>query len=239
MLRSPRRERRSRAFPLAHALWWACQLSWCARAQPQALLAYADQLLAVSADRRLCYHAPALAVRGWCLAALGRPDEGIPLLASGLANYGAGANTVFTPMLLTMMADAKRMAGQIDAGLAQVADALNLADATDEKWGQAEMLRLRGDLLNLSGDSVAAEDSLHDAIALAQHQGAKLFELRACASLARLWRDQGKRTEARQLLAPLYAWFTEGFEAPDLVEARCLLDELDGPSHTLDLRSIG
>lgn len=89
-------------------------------------------------------------------------------------------------MLLTMMADAKRMAGQIDAGLAHVAEALNLADATDEKWRKAEMLRLRGDLLNVSGDSVAAQASLRDAIALAERQGAKLFELRACASLARL-----------------------------------------------------
>ena len=232
--------RRSRAFPLAHALWWACQLSWCARVPtprrfwrtPTSF--WQSRLIGDCVTTR-----QALAVRGWCLAALGRPDEGIPLLASGLANYGAGANTVFIPMLLTMMADAKRMAGQIDAGLAHVADALNLADATDEKWGQAEMLRLRGELLNVSGESVAAEASLRDAIALAEQQGAKLFELRACASLARLWRDQGKRTEARQLLAPLYAWFTEGFEAPDLVEARGLLDELDGSSHTLDFRSIG
>ncbi len=230
---------RSRAFPLAHALWWACQLSWCARLRPEVLLAYADELQAVSADRGLSYNAQAQAVRGWCLVALGRPDEGIPLLASGLASFGTGANTLFTPMLLTMMADAKRMAGQIDAGLAHVAEALNLADATDEKWGQAEMLRLRGDLLNVSGDSVAAEASFRDAIALAQRQGAKLFELRACASLARLWRDQGKRAEARHLLAPVYAWFTEGFEAPDLVEARGLLEELSGSSHTLDLRSVG
>jgi hypothetical protein len=81
--------RRSRAFPLAHALWWACLISWCARVHPKTILAYADELLAVSADRRLHYHAPALAVRGWCLAGLGRADEGIPLLASGLADYGA------------------------------------------------------------------------------------------------------------------------------------------------------
>jgi class 3 adenylate cyclase len=231
--------RRSRAFPLAHALWWGCQLSWCARAKPETLLAYADELLAVSADGRLYYHAPGLAVRGWCLAALGRADEGIPLLASGLANYGAGANTVFTPMLLTMMADAKRMAGQIDAGLAQVVEALNLADATDEKWSQAEILRLRGELLNVSGDSVAAEASFRDAIALAEQQGAKLFELRACTSLARLWGDQGKPAEARELLAPVYAWFTEGFEAPDLMDARSLLNKLSDSSRSFDSRSVG
>jgi predicted ATPase len=142
-------------------------------------------------------------------------------------------------MLLTMMADAKRMAGQIDAGLAQVVEALNLADATDEKWSQAEILRLRGELLNVSGDSVAAEASFRDAIALAEQQGAKLFELRACTSLARLWGDQGKPAEARELLAPVYAWFTEGFEAPDLMDARSLLNKLSDSSRSFDSRSVG
>ena len=88
------------------------------------------------------------------------------------------------------------------------------------------MHRVRGDLLNATGDRAAAEQNYREAIAVAERQSAKVFELRAATSLARLWRDQGKRAEARDLLAPIYAWFTEGFDAPDLVAAKALLHEL-------------
>ena len=91
---------------------------------------------------------------------------------------------------------------------------------------QAETLRLRGDLLILTGDRLSAEASYRDSIALAERQSAKLFQLRASTSLARLWRDQGKRAEAHDLLGPIYNWFTEGFDAPDLKDAKALLDEL-------------
>ena len=84
-----------------------------------------------------------------------------------------------------------------------------------------------GDLLNATGDRSGAEQHYRQAIAVAERQSAKLFELRASISLARLWRDQGKRAEARDLLAPIYGWFTEGFDAPDLKEAKSLLNELD------------
>ena len=85
---------------------------------------------------------------------------------------------------------------------------------------------MRGDLLNATGDQVAAEHSYHQALAIARRQSAKLFELRAATSLARLWRDQGKRAEARDLLAPVYNWFTEGFDTPVLQDAKALLDQL-------------
>jgi predicted ATPase len=91
---------------------------------------------------------------------------------------------------------------------------------------QAETLRLGGDLLRCTGEPAAAERSYGEALTLARHQSAKLWELRAAASLARLWRDQGKRTEARDLLAPIYGWFTEGFDTPVLQDAKALLDEL-------------
>jgi len=86
--------------------------------------------------------------------------------------------------------------------------------------------RLRGELLNATADQSAAEQSYNQALVVAQRQSAKLFELRAATSLARLWRDQGKRTEARNLLAPIYGWFTEGFDTPVLRDAKALLDEL-------------
>ena len=101
-----------------------------------------------------------------------------------------------------------------------------LADATRERLIAAETLRMKGDLLILTGNRISAEASFHHAIALARRQEAKLWELRASTSLARLWRDQGKRTEARDLLAPIYGWFTEGFDTLDLKEAKALLEEL-------------
>ena len=102
----------------------------------------------------------------------------------------------------------------------------SIIEATGERWYEAEIRRLRGDLLKAAGDSTAAEASFRDAIAVASKQQAKLFELRASASLSRLWRDQGKVQQARELLAPVYGWFTEGFDTRDLKDAKALLEEL-------------
>jgi predicted ATPase len=118
------------------------------------------------------------------------------------------------------------MAGQLQHALENVAAAQGLADQSHERMVQAETLRLRGDLQILARDQLAAEASFCDAIALAERQSAKLFQLRASVSLAQLWRDQGKQAEARDLLVPIYHWFTEGFDAPDLKDAKALLDEL-------------
>ena len=108
-----------------------------------------------------------------------------------------------------------------------LAEAARIIETTDERVGEAELLhRVRGDLLNAAGDRSAAEQHYRQAIAVAERQSAKLLQLRASASLARLWRDQGKRAEARDLLGPIYNWFTEGFDAPDLKDAKALLDEL-------------
>jgi predicted ATPase len=121
-----------------------------------------------------------------------------------------------------MLAEAYRMAGQPEVALMQLAE----AEATQVRRYQCEMLQIRGDLLILTGDRVAAEASFRDAVGLARRQAAKLFELRASSSLARLWRDQGKHSEAHDLLAPVYGWFTEGFDTLDLKQAKALLDEL-------------
>jgi predicted ATPase len=103
---------------------------------------------------------------------------------------------------------------------------MQIVEATKQWIHEANLHRLRGDLLNAIGDLSAAEQSYHQALAVAQRQSAKLFELRAATSLARLWRDQGKRTETRDLLAPIYGWFTEGFDTPALRDAKTRLDEL-------------
>jgi predicted ATPase len=97
---------------------------------------------------------------------------------------------------------------------------------TDQRYGEAELYRLWGEFLNSTGDQVTAQKKYEQALATAKYQDAKLFEIRAATGLARLWRDQGKRTEARDLLAPIYSWFTEGFDTPVLQDAKALLDQL-------------
>ena len=118
------------------------------------------------------------------------------------------------------------MAGQWQGALGHFAQARRLAEETEERWFHAETVRLSGDVLLALGDRAGAEASYYEAIAIAQQQSAKLWELRAAASLARLWRDQGKLTEAHALLAPVYGWFTEGFGTPVLQEAKALLEDL-------------
>jgi hypothetical protein len=110
--------------------------------------------------------------------------------------------------------------------LGQSVRLVQTAEAERDLTVLAETLRLRGDLLMLTDDRFGAEASFRAAVALAQRQNAKLWELRSSTSLARLWRDQGKHAEAGDLLRPIYSWFTEGFDAPDLKDAKALLDEL-------------
>jgi predicted ATPase len=105
-------------------------------------------------------------------------------------------------------------------------DALRIVETTGERWFEAEIYRQKGRLLLRHGHTDAAEALYHGALAIAREHQAKLWELRAAASLARLRRDQGRRTEARDLLAPVYDWFTEGFDTPDLKAAKALLDAL-------------
>jgi predicted ATPase len=217
----------SHAHTLAIALWWAWGVGWFARSQPSGLLLRADELLGLAAEGGFPYwRALALVARGWCLAAVGHGDQGIPLLTTGLADLRATESGQFMPGILTILADAHRICGKPQLGLTQLADAERLADVTRERLIAAETLRMKGDLLILTDNRTSAEASFRHAIALARRQEAKLWELRASTSLARLWRDEGKRTEARDLLAPIYSWFTEGFDTLDLKQAKALLDEL-------------
>jgi predicted ATPase len=131
------------------------------------------------------------------------------------------------PRLLASLASASAMLGRPAEAWHYLAEAAQIVEATDERVFEAEVLyRVPGDLLNASGDWSGAERHYHQAITVAKRQSAKLDQLRAATSLARLWRDQGRRTEARELLAPIYEWFTEGFDVPVLMEAKALLDEL-------------
>jgi predicted ATPase len=165
-------------------------------------------------------------MRGWGLGTGGRSSEGIPLLLQGLTALRATGCNVILPFYLTMLAEVYGKAAQPQEGLDRLADAVSLVGTTQERWAEAEIHRVRGTLLLSLHAGAVAEDSYHQALAVARRQSAKFWELRAASSLARLWRDQGKRTEARDLLAPIYNWFTEGFDTTDLKEAKALLEQL-------------
>jgi predicted ATPase len=146
----------------------------------------------------------------------------------GLAALRATGAALRLPYYLALLAEACGQTGQATEGLALLAEAVALVDTTGERWWEAELHRLRGELLLLlSVDNHAeAEECLHQALTVARRQQAKALELRAAMSLSRLWQQQGKRVEAQQLLAEIYGWFTEGFDTPDLQEAKLLLDAL-------------
>ena len=166
--------------------------------------------------------------RGRALTALGQAQEGLALITKGLSMYRATGAVLYTPSMLTSAAEAYARLGQPVESLNCLAEAAQIIESTDQRIAEADVYRVRGDLLNATGDQAAAEQSYQQALLVARRQSAKLFELRAAASLARLWRDQGKRAEAHDLLAPVYGWFSEGFDTPVLKEAKALLDELSG-----------
>jgi predicted ATPase len=161
--------------------------------------------------------------RGCCLSISGRPDQAIALITEALNAYQAIGAVTTVPLYLTSLAEALGKVGRLSEGLEKLNEAARQIEATQEGWTEADMHRVRGELLVAIGDLEAAEQSVHQAIAVARRQSAHLWELRAATSLARLWRDQGKRNEARDLVAPIYGWFTEGFDTPDLKEAKALL----------------
>src|SRR5262249_55884143 len=161
--------------------------------------------------------------RGWCRAASGETQEGIALLEEGFAVYRKSEARFVVSWYLTLLADAYRRAGRTAAALAGLAEAVEAADAYQERYLEAEIHRLRGEVLRDGGDHAGAEESFRTALDIARRQNAKLWELRASVSLAEMFCDQGKRTAARDLLAPVYDWFTEGFDTPDLTEAKALL----------------
>ena len=159
-------------------------------------------------------------------------DRGWPSAGGPCATYGGFGGTACqrgrpsTPLLFSWLAEAHAIFGQPVERRDCLAEAGQIIEASDER-AEAELLhRVPGDLLNAAGDRPGAERHYRQAIAVAERQSGKLFHLRASISLARLWRDQGKHGDACDLLGPIYGWFTEGFDAPDLKDAKALLDEL-------------
>jgi class 3 adenylate cyclase/predicted ATPase len=187
----------------------------------------AGQLVAVATEQGFArWHAQGTICRGWVKVKNGDVVEGISLLRSGSKAYRATGSLSWMPQYFALLARACEIAGEIEEGLKLLNDALELVERTGERLLEAELNRHKGRLLLRQGDSEAAEELYRKSLRIAEEQGAKVWELRAAASLARLHRDQGRRAEAHNLLAPIYRWFTEGFDTPDLKEARALLEAL-------------
>jgi predicted ATPase len=184
-------------------------------------------------------------LRGWALAEAGQSEEGIAQMRQGLQTWQAIGVEIARPYALARLTEAYGKSAQVDEGLTVLAEALTAVHITGERFYEAELHRLRGELLLQSGirppasvvttpdarhqtPDMAAEECFQQALAVARRQQAKSLELRAAMSLSRLWQRQGKRQEAYNLLAPIYGWFTEGFDTVDLQEARALLEETGG-----------
>jgi class 3 adenylate cyclase/tetratricopeptide (TPR) repeat protein len=188
---------------------------------------HVDELLALSTEHGFPFFlAWAKVLRGVSLTALGQGQEGLSQITRGIAGMRATGAIASMPGALMGLAWAYARLGQPVDGLNCLAEAAQIIKTTDERQPEGGLHLLRGDLLNATGDPAAAERSYHQAIAVTKLQSAKLMELRASISLARLWCKQDRRHEARDLLAPIYGWFTEGFDTLYLKEAKALLEEL-------------
>ena len=169
-------------------------------------------------------------LRGWVLVMQGQGEEGIAQLREGIAAHRATGSAQHVSYYYTMLADVSAHLGHTDDGLQALAEAHTRMEQQEARWWEAEISRLRGVLLLRQPGTPQAEAEawLQRALEVARRQEAKALELRAAMSLVRLWQQQGKRIEAYDLLAPVYGWFTEGFDTADLQEAKALLEELRG-----------
>jgi predicted ATPase len=191
--------------------------------------AQADALISLSREQGLVLRLEqGRILRGWALAMQGDKAEGVAQIRQGLTSHQDIGPKVGQPYRLALLAEAYGQAGQPEVGLQTLVEALTMVAETEERWWEAELHRLQGALLLQLQipDARQVEACFQQALAVAHRQQAKSLELRAAMSLSRLWRQQGQREAARGLLAPIYGWFTEGFDTPDLQEAKALLEEL-------------
>jgi predicted ATPase len=189
---------------------------------------FAETALRFNEERGHAFHVAMSAVLlGSTLVAEEHDESGLAKISDGTAASGATGAGIFQPWYLALLAAAHAQLGDPKAGLAALAEAETRLGQSGERWHEAEIHRLKGELtLSIEGAGAEAERCFLRSIDIAREQQARSPELRAATSLARLWRSQGKRTDARDLLASVYGWFTEGFQTADLKDARALLEEL-------------
>src|SRR5262245_47158168 len=215
---------------LAFALCFAAELHQ-RRRDRQAAQEQAEALITLSTEQGLSFWlASGPVLWGWARSEQGHGEEGIAQLRQGIAGVRATGAEVVTPHWLALLAEAYGRDGQNGEGLKIVGEALAIVDKNEEHYYEAELYRLKGELLlaheGHQGKTKEVEQCFLQALAVARRQQAKSLELRAVMSLARLWQSQGKQKEAHQMLAEIYSWFTEGFDTKDLQEAKVLLAEL-------------
>jgi class 3 adenylate cyclase/predicted ATPase len=215
----------SHPYSLALAMWH-CAIVLQVGRQRQSCRDLATELLQLSQEHDFpMMRGAGMFFLGWATADGGELEQGIASMEQGLALFSA-VRQVTRPYMLAVLASTKANLGRPDEGLELLKDALASTAASGERWWQAEMHRLSGRLLAARGQHDESEACFRCAIEVSRGQSAKTLELRAATSLARLWSDRGRNVEARDLLAPVYGWFTEGFDTPDLKEAKILLDAL-------------
>jgi predicted ATPase len=215
-------------YSLAYALNWSAWLHHVWGDQPTVdERARAAMLLSTEQGFALWLASTAM-LRGLALVQQGQGEAGIAEIRQGIAAWRATGAEIWRPYWLALLAEAYGKVGRAADGLSVLSEARATVQSTGEHCWEAELLRIQGELLlkQMFTDEQEAESCLHQAIDVARRQQAKALELRAAISLARLWQQQGKCTEAHALLAPIYGWFTEGFDTADLQEAKALLDAL-------------
>ncbi len=212
---------------LAHARVVATWIHQCRR-EGRAAQERAEAEIALCTEQGFpLFLAGGTVLQGWALAEQGQGEAGIAQMRQGIAAWRATGAELLWPYFTALLAEGSGKGGQAEEGLALLAEAVEVMDRTGQGYYEAEIYRLQGELtLQQSQDAEEAESCFHKAMEIAQKQQAKSWELRAATSLARLWQQQGKKVEARDLLTPVYNWFTEGFDTADLQEAKTLLAEL-------------
>jgi predicted ATPase len=196
------------------------------RREPERALCLLEIAEALAAEQRLSLMFESGILRGVALLGQGAVDEAIARIREGVTKWARLGRTILLPYGLAFLADGLARHGDRTAALATLREGLVIAGATGEHGWDAELYRLAGTVLFAENKLDEGQASLQQAIHIAQAQQAKSLELRAAVSLARLWGEQGRRAEARELLAPVYGWFAEGFDTADLKDAKTLLAEL-------------
>jgi predicted ATPase len=195
-----------------------------------AAIAQIDELVALADERGAPFwKGTGTAARGWFFTEAGKAPDAVLAITSGITSLRLTGATLYEPMHLSNLAMAYTALCQLDDARRCIDDAIEKVQRSKEKWSEAEAHRIAGEIaLKAPGpDKEKAEECFGRALAVARQQQAKWWELRAAMSMARLWRDQGEWQQARELLAPIYGWFTEGFDILDLKNAKALLDELE------------
>ena len=215
------------AFSLVDVLCYASCLFNVLRRDAPALKEHAEQMLELSREKSFQgWLGTATMFWGDSLSMLGQVKEGVAQIQQGMAINLSIGTRCYLSGFYTFLAEGQAKTGQPEEALTTQDKCLAMIEETSERYCEAELYRLKGELMLKQGDDAAAEASLHKAIEVARQQKAKSWELRAATDLARLWESQGKTEKAHELLAPVYDWFTEGFDTPDLKAALALLREL-------------